>query len=414
MKRARLAKNQDRRIRSGHPWVFSNEIAEVEGSPAPGAEVLVEDHRGMPVGVGLYNPHSLIAIRLFSRRVRPIDEALFRDRIGRALTLRERILPVETTYRLIHGEGDFLPGLIVDRYGDYLGVQSLTAGIETRLDLILDLLQELIRPKGIVCRRDGSGRTLEGLERMEPLERGEVPELIDAPYEGYVLTIDLRGGQKTGEFLDQRENRKRVAREAHGKRVLDLYCHTGLFALHCAAAGAKSVLGIDSSRPALERARENHRRNAAMKDVTFREARVEDVLRAFGREEERFDLIVLDPPALVKSRKTLDEGVRKYVTLNASAMRLLAPGGTLATATCSHHVDAPAFLDLLRTAAKMAGARFRLVEVMGQSRDHPVLLAARETSYLTMALAERIDGPTPGGAPSDDVLPDDAAEESTK
>lgn len=411
MKRARLAKNQDRRIRSGHPWVFSNEIAEVEGSPPPGAEVLVEDHRGMPVGVGLYNPHSLIAIRLFSRRVRPIDEALFRDRIGRALALRERILPVETTYRLIHGEGDFLPGLIVDRYGDYLCVQSLTAGIEARLDLILDLLQELIRPKGIVCRRDGSGRTLEGLERMEPLERGEVPELIDAPYEGYVLTIDLRGGQKTGEFLDQRENRKRVAREAHGKRVLDLYCHTGLFALHCAAAGARSVLGIDSSRPALERARENHRRNAPMKDVTFREARVEDVVRAFGREEERFDLIVLDPPALVKSRKTLDEGVRKYVTLNASAMRLLAPGGTLATATCSHHVDAPAFLDVLRTAAKMAGARFRLVEVMGQSRDHPVLLAARETAYLTMVLAERIDGPTPG-APSDDVLPDDAAEES--
>ncbi len=411
MKRARLAKNQDRRIRSGHPWVFSNEIAEVEGSPPPGAEVLVEDHRGMPVGVGLYNPHSLIAIRLFSRRVRPIDEALFRDRIGRALTLRERILPVETTYRLIHGEGDFLPGLIVDRYGDYLCVQSLTAGIEARLDLILDLLQELIRPKGIVCRRDGSGRTLEGLERMEPLERGEVPELIDAPYEGYVLTIDLRGGQKTGEFLDHRENRKRVAREAHGKRVLDLYCHTGLFALHCAAAGARSVLGIDSSRPALERARENHRRNAPMKDVTFREARVEDVVRAFGREEERFDLIVLDPPALVKSRKTLDEGVRKYVTLNASAMRLLAPGGTLATATCSHHVDAPAFLDVLRTAAKMAGARFRLVEVMGQSRDHPVLLAARETAYLTMVLAERIDGPTPG-APSDDVLPDDAAEES--
>ena len=412
MTRARLAKNQDRRIRSGHPWVFSNEIAEVQGSPAPGAEVVVEDHRGMPIGVGLYNPHSLIAIRLYSRRVRPVDEALFRDRIARALTLRERIYPVESTYRLIHGEGDFLPGLIVDRYGDYLGVQSLTAGIEARIELILDLLEEALGPKGIVCRRDGSGRSLEGLDRLEPIERGETPEAVDAPYEGYVLTVDLRGGQKTGEFLDQRENRKRVAREAHGKRVLDLYCHTGLFAIHCAAAGAKSVLGIDSSRPALERARENHRRNAPMRDVTFREARVEDVLRAFGREGERFDMIVLDPPALVKSRKTLDEGVRKYVTLNASAMKLLAPGGTLATATCSHHVDAPAFLDLLRTAAKMAGARFRLVEVMGQSRDHPVLLAARETSYLTMALAERIDGPSPGGAPSDDVLPDDAAEES--
>ncbi|HEU4724596.1 MAG TPA: class I SAM-dependent rRNA methyltransferase [Candidatus Eisenbacteria bacterium] len=412
MTRARLAKNQDRRIRSGHPWVFSNEIAEVEGSPAAGAEVLVEDHRGTPIGVGLYNPHSLIAIRLYSRRVRPVDEALFRDRIGRAIALRQRIYPVESTYRLIHGEGDFLPGLVVDRYGDYLSAQSLTAGIEARIELILDLLEEMVGPKGIVCRRDGSGRALEGLDRLESIERGETPESVDAPYEGYVLTVDLRGGQKTGEFLDQRENRKRVAREAHGKRVLDLYCHTGLFSIHCAAAGAKSVLGIDSSRPAIERARENHRRNASLRDVVFREARVEDVLRAFGREGERFDMIILDPPALVKSKKTLEEGVRKYITMNASAMRLLAPGGTLATATCSHHVDAPAFLDLLRNAAKMAGARFRLVETMGQSRDHPVLLAARETSYLTMVLAERIDGPTPGEASSDDVLPDDATEES--
>ena len=403
MTRVRLAKNQDRRLRSGHPWVFSNEIEEAEGSPTPGAEVVVEDHRGVPVGVGLYNPHSLIAVRLYSRRVRSVDEALFRDRIARAMALRARILPVETTYRLIHGEGDFLPGLVVDRYGDYLGLQALTAGIEARLETILRVLDETLRPKGIVCRRDASSRTLEGLARMDPLVICEVPDRIDAPYEGLVLTVDLRNGQKTGEFLDQRENRKRVAQEAHGKRVLDLYCHTGLFAVQCAAAGAKSVTGIDSSGPALERARENHRRNAPTRDIVFREAPVEESLRALGRDEERFDMIVLDPPALVKSRKALAEGVRKYVGVNAAAMRLLAPGGTLATATCSHHVDAPAFLDILRTAAKTAGARFRLVEVRGQSRDHPVLLAARETSYLTMVLAERVDGATPEGTPEEIV-----------
>jgi 23S rRNA (cytosine1962-C5)-methyltransferase len=259
------------------------------------------------------------------------------------------------------------------------------------------VLDELLKPRGIVCRRDASSRTLEGLARMDPLVIGDVPDRIDAPYEGLVLTVDLRNGQKTGEFLDQRDNRKRVAHEAHGKRVLDLYCHTGLFAVQCSIAGAKSVTGIDSSGPALERARENHRRNAPTRDIVFREAPVEETLRLLGRDEERFDMIVLDPPALVKSRKALAEGERKYISVNAAAMRLLAPGGTFATATCSHHVDAPAFLDLLRIAARTAGARFRLVEVMGQSRDHPVLLAARETSYLTMVLAERVDGATPDG-----------------
>jgi 23S rRNA (cytosine1962-C5)-methyltransferase len=396
--RVRLAKNQDRRLRSGHPWVFSNEIEAAEGNPGPGDEVLVEDHRGTPVGVGLYNPNSLIAVRLYSRRVRAVDEALFRDRIARAIALRRRILPVERTYRLIHGEGDFLPGLVVDRYDDYLGVQSLTAGVERRLEMILPLLEEMLKAKGIICRRDASGRALEGLDRLDSIEWGHVPERVDAPYEGFVLTVDLRGGQKTGEFLDQRENRLRVAREAHRRRVLDLYCHTGLFALHCATAGAKSVLAIDSSGPALERARENHRRNAMLRDVEFREAQVEDALRALGKEGERFDMIVLDPPALVKSKKSMAEGLRKYAAVNASAMRLLPSGGTLATATCSHHVDAAAFLDVLRLAAKMAGARFRVVEVMGQGRDHPVLLSARETAYLTMVLAERIDGAEPGAS----------------
>jgi 23S rRNA (cytosine1962-C5)-methyltransferase len=386
----RLAKNQERRIRAGHPWVFSNEIESVDGEPESGGEVLVQDHRGGIVGVGLYNPRSLIAARLFARRERAIDADLFRERIRAARALRERIYPVETTYRLVYSEGDFLPGLIVDRYGDYLAVQSLTTGIERRLDVVLDVLQEVMEPAGIVCRRDAPARAYEELPLLEPLERGSVPERVDAPYQGFVLTVDLRTGQKTGEFLDQRENRFRVARESVGRRVLDLYCYTGLFSLHCATAGAASVLGVDRSAPALERARENARRNAPNRALEFRAEEVENYVRAAVAGSDRFGMIILDPPALVKSRKSLQEGLRKYAQLNAAALRLLEPGGVLATATCSHHVDAPLFLEVLRSAAKDAGQPLRVVEVMGQSRDHPVLLAARETSYLTMVIAERI------------------------
>ena len=390
MARIVLAKNQERRLRSGHLWVFSNEIASIEGSPEPGGEVLVEDSRGGTVGAGLYNPHSLIAVRLFARRARAIDETLLRERLEQAKALRERIYPVESTYRLVYSEGDFLPGLIVDRYGDYLGVQSLTMGIERRLDPILDLLMDVMKPAGICCRRDAPARAYEGLPLLEPLERGTVPDRVDAPYEGYVLEVDLRSGQKTGEFLDMRENRKRVAKEARGRRVLDLYCYTGLFSLHCAAAGAAEIVAVDRSGPALARARRNLERNAPGKSVTFVEEETESALVRLGAEGSRFDMIVLDPPSLVKSRKSFREGAAKYEALNASAMRLLPPGGVLATATCSHHVDAPVFLDILRAAAKRAGAAFRVVDVRGQSRDHPVLLAARETAYLTLALLERI------------------------
>jgi 23S rRNA (cytosine1962-C5)-methyltransferase len=352
--------------------------------------VAVVDHRGQPVGVGLYNPHSLIAVRLYARHVRAIDANLFRDRLDVALALRRRILPVESTYRLIHGEGDFLPGLVVDRYGDYLCVQSLTVGIERRIESILDILEDVLQPKGILCRRDSQARSLEGLPLLEPLERGRVPERVEAPYEGMMLMTDLRHGQKTGEFLDQRENRKLVAREAQGRSVLDLYCYTGLFSLHCAMAGASSILGIDSSAPAIERARANAERNAPGRGIDFRVQEVERALEGFAREEARFDMIVLDPPALVRSRKALEEGARKYVAINSAALQLLKSGGTLATATCSHHVDAEGFLEILRAAAKHARVDLRVVKVLGQSRDHPILLSARETSYLTLVVAERI------------------------
>src|SRR6185295_1684991 len=318
-----------------------------EGAPEPGGEVVVLDHRGGTVGVGLYNPHSLIAVRLFARRERPIDATLFRERITQAVELRRRILPVESTYRLVFSEGDFLPGLVVDRYGDYLSVQSLTLGVEQRIDTILDLLMEIVKPTGLICRRDSPSRTHEQLPLLEPLLRGDVPARVDAPYEGYVIECDVMSGQKTGEFLDQRQNRKRVAQEAVGRKTLDLYCYTGLFSLHCATAGAASVVGIDRSGPAIERARNNHLRNAPTRAIEFREEEVEPALERFDLEGTRFDMIVLDPPSLVKSRKTFREGAAKYEAVNAAAMRLLPAGGMLASATCSHHVDAAAFLDIL-------------------------------------------------------------------
>jgi len=390
MAAVRLAKNQDRRLRSGHPWVFSNEIESADPGLIPGDEVVVLDHRDQPFGVGFYNPHSLIAVRLYARHARPIDANLVRDRVDQALQLRKRILPVETTYRLIHGEGDFLPGLVVDRYGDYLCVQSLTAGIERRIEWIVDVLEEMLHPRGILVRRDSQARSLEGLPLQDALTRGDIPDRVETPYEGMVLETDLRHGQKTGEFLDQRENRKRVARESAGRSVLDLYCYTGLFSLHCVMAGAASVLGIDSSAPAIERARANAARNVPGRETSFLAEGVERALERLAREEARFDMIVLDPPALVRSRKALAEGARKYIAVNSAALQLLKPGGTLATATCSHHVDAEAFLDILRAAAKHARAELRVADMLGQSRDHPVLLAARETSYLTMVIAERI------------------------
>jgi 23S rRNA (cytosine1962-C5)-methyltransferase len=223
-----------------------------------------------------------------------------------------------------------------------------------------------------------------------PLYFQRLAEVAALGYEGFVLETDLKSGQKTGEFLDQRENRRRVAQESRGRRVLDLFCHTGLFSLQCAAAGAASVLGVDSSGPAIERARNNHRRNASTRPVEFRQADVETEVERLELDGHRFELIVIDPPSLVKSRKAFREGAAKYEALNASAMRLIPAGGMLASASCSHHVDATSFLDILRAAAKRAGAAFRIVEVRGQSRDHPMLLAMRETSYLTMVLAERI------------------------
>jgi 23S rRNA (cytosine1962-C5)-methyltransferase len=389
-KRLVLRKNQDRRVRGGHPWIFSNEVATLEGAPAPGDLVEVADVRGAFLGRAYYNPQSLICARLVTRKRDEVDADLFVKRMERAVRLREAALPDERTVRVVYGESDFLPGLIVDRYGDHLAVQVLTLGMELRQDLVREALERVFAPRGVVRVADSPLRTLEGL----PLERGvwwgEVPERVEVELEGFKVEADLLHGQKTGLFLDQRLNRRIAESRAAGKRVLDLFCYQGEWAMHAARGGAASVLAVDSSEPALAAAARNLERNGLQDRVGLRRGDVFDVLRQLERAGERFGLVILDPPALVKSRKHMAAGARAYRELNRAAMALLEEEGVLMTCSCSHHLDDTLFHQVLLEAARAAHRPFRVVEWRAESPDHPQLLAVPETHYLKCAVLQAV------------------------
>jgi 23S rRNA (cytosine1962-C5)-methyltransferase len=385
-----LRKNQDRRVRGGHPWIFSNEVARVEGSPADGDLVEIADFRGAFLGRAYYNHRSLICARVLTRGRDEIDAAFFARRLQRALRYREGVLPGERTVRLVHAEGDQLPGLVIDRYGDHLVVQVTTLGIERRLDLVREAIEQVLAPAGVVRAGDSPLRALEGL----PLERvpwwGEVPERIEVEVGGLALEVDLLGGQKTGLFLDQRLNRRALEARAAARRVLDLFSYQGEWALHAARGGAASVLAVDASEAALAVARRNAERNGLGERVHWRRGDAFDVARELGRGEERFDVVVIDPPALIKSRSHLAAGARAYRELNAAAMGLLTEGGTLITCSCSHQLEDALFRQVLLEAARAARRPFRVVEWRGESPDHPQLLAVPETHYLKCAVLEAV------------------------
>jgi len=389
-KRLVLRKNQDRRVRGGHPWIFSNEVATLEGAPAPGDLVEVADVRGAFLGRAYYNPQSLICARLVTRKRDEVDADLFVKRMERAVRLREAALPGECALRVVYGESDFLPGLVVDRYGDHLAVQVLTLGMELRQDLVREALERVFAPRGVVRVADSPLRTLEGL----PLERGvwwgEVPERVEVELEGFRVEADLLHGQKTGLFLDQRLNRRVAESRASGKRVLDLFCYQGEWAMHAARGGAASVLAVDSSEPALAAATRNLERNGLQDRVGLRRGDVFDVLRQLERAGERFGLVILDPPALVKSRKHLAAGARAYRELNRAAMALLEEEGVLMTCSCSHHLDDALFHQVLLESARAAHRPFRVVEWRAESPDHPQLLAVPETHYLKCAVLQAV------------------------
>jgi 23S rRNA (cytosine1962-C5)-methyltransferase len=385
-----LRRNQDRRVRGGHPWIFSNEIERLEGDPEPGAVLEVVDARGAFLGRAYWNPHSLIAARLLTRGRDEIDAGFFVKRIERALRLRESVLPGESALRLIYGEADLLPGLVVDRYGDVLVTQVLTLGIENRQDLVREALSRVLKPRGVIRAADSPLRALEGLPLARDLWWGEVPERLEVSIEGFTVEVDPWHGQKTGLFLDQRVNRRRAEARAHGRRVLDLFCYQGEWSLHAVRGGAESVLAVDSSEGALAAARRNLERNAATERVELARADAFDRARELEQAGRRFGLVIVDPPALIKSRRHVAAGARAYREINRAAMAMLDEEGVLITCSCSHHLDDTLFRQVLIEASRAARRPFRVLEWEGESPDHPQLLAVPETHYLKCAVLQAL------------------------
>jgi 23S rRNA (cytosine1962-C5)-methyltransferase len=375
-----LRNKEDRRILAGHPWVFSNEIRETKGSPAIGEVVEVVAASGLTLGTGFYNPHSLIAARILSPTIESFDAAFFRMRLTAAKELRERLYPGETAYRLVHGEGDFLSGLVIDRYNDHFVVQTFSFGMDQRLPLICDALRELFAPASIVARNESSLRTLENLPLGTNVLYGE-PSPTVITVMGLKYTIDTREGQKTGFFLDQRENRTALARFCGNARVFDGFCHDGGFALTAARAGAREVLGVDVSADAVARARANAVLNG-IEVARFEEGDVFEGLAGLAASGEKFDVVVLDPPSFTRSRKNVQAAKKGYRDLHLAAYPLLPPGAILFTASCSHHILPEVFLDIIDDSARRAGRRLQLLDWRGAAPDHPTLPAVPETRYL--------------------------------
>jgi 23S rRNA (cytosine1962-C5)-methyltransferase len=380
-----LRPREERRLLDGHSWVFSNEIASLEGSPSAGSVVTVRRHDGRTIGVGFFHPHSLIAVRILDREPRPIDRAFFEERIRTALRKRERLFPDDSAYRIVHGESDGLPGLIVDRYGSNLVLQAVSAGMDQRLDLISDALEDLLHPTAIVLRNDSALRALEGLPETTAVHRGSVDGPVEVTENGLFYTVDLLHGQKTGLFLDQKLNRLRIRRYAKDRTVLDCFSNDGGFTLNAAAAGAREVEGVDISAEATARAAANAQRNG-LTQARFTTADVFDDLRNRTQGSVRYGMIVLDPPSFTKSRKTVATALRGYRSINTMALSLLEPGGVLVSASCSHHIDRETFLEMLHESALKARRGIQVAEVCGASPDHPALLSMPETSYLKLAV----------------------------
>ncbi len=369
---------------SGHPWIFRSDVVSPPDTEA--GAVTVHDQRGKAIGTALWSPLSEISLRLLDRDPSAsIDAAWWGARIAAAAERRASLAQVTNAWRIVHGEGDALPSLIVDRYAGYLVVQLMSAGIEAFRGEIADALSELFDPSGILARNDASTRAREGLPRDTELLAGSVPEAIEVVEYGVKYLAAPWTGQKTGAFIDQRESRHLVGTVARGE-ALDCFSYHGSFALHL-ALNAMRVTAVDVSAAALERARENAARNA-LDNIDFVEADTFEFLRERERAGDRYDTIVLDPPAFAKNRASVTGALRGYKDINMRAMRLLRPSGLLYTASCSFHVSRNAFLDMLRSAAADSGRRIILRELTGQAIDHPEVLTIPETGYLKGALVE--------------------------
>jgi 23S rRNA (cytosine1962-C5)-methyltransferase len=372
------------RLRRGHPWVFRSDIERFPALPA--GVVRVEESNGAPLGWALWSPESEIALRQIERdSYRDVDAAWWHARLTTALRRREPLRADANAYRLVHGEGDGLPSLVVDRYDEWLVVQLLSAGLETQREHIVASLRELTGCRGILARNDVASREREGLPRNVELLFGDVPRTVEVLEHGVRYLAAPWDGQKTGAFLDQRENRVLVGQLARG-RALDCFAYHGSFALHLAQR-AEHVTALDISAPALARVAEHAERNG-LSNIEAVEGDAFDVLRAWYREGRQFDTIVVDPPAFAKSRGALDGALRGYKDINLQAIKLLAPGGTLFSASCSHHLSRGLFFEMLQEAVGDSGRRMALRAFTGQPVDHPEIIGIPETGYLKGAVIE--------------------------
>ena len=366
------------RVASGHPWIFSSDVAERDHA-APGSVVKVIDPHGRPLGMAHYSSTSQICLRLLSRDVQEIGPEFFARRIAEANEYRRNVVRDTDAYRVVHGEGDRLPALIVDRYGDYLVIQTLDQGMDAAKDWIIAALVDLFSPRGIVARNDVAVRQHEQLPLETGVVFGEAPRELTVRMNGLAFRADLLEGQKTGIFLDQRENYVAAGHYAKGK-ALDCFTCTGGFALYIATK-CESVEAVDSSAAALATAEANRLANG-ISNVEFREADVFEVLAGYASARREFSTVVLDPPAFAKSRRNLDAAARGYKEINLRALRLLGPGGILVTCSCSHHLSEAMLLEIVAEAALDAGRELRVIERRTQAQDHPILLTVPETHYL--------------------------------
>ena len=377
----------EQRIRSGHPWIYRADVVDV--SAAGGDIVEVVGPRRRRIGSALFSDQSQISIRMLTVGEEAVaDDALLRTRIGRAIRFRESLGLDATAYRLVHGEADLLPSLVVDRYGDYLVIQALSQGMDRLLPAITLILVDLLKPAGILARNDPKVRALEGLPQSIDVLYGEIPDAIlvrEGPVE---YDVDLRKGQKTGLFLDQRENREAAARYARG-RLLDCFSYNGGFALRL-ARNCPEAEALDISSDAVERIRANAVRNG-VPHVQAREVNVFDELRRLERAGARYDTIVLDPPAFAKNKASIPNAMAGYKEINLRAMRLLNPGGYLVTCSCSYNVNEEMFASVIHEASIDSHTPVTIVEKRMQGRDHPVLVAVPETYYLKCFILRRVE-----------------------
>ena len=384
-----LRRGAHHRVESGHPWIYKTEIDHEEGTIQPGNIVDVFNFRLKFIGRGYWNPRSQITVRLLTRQsTEAIDRDFFRRRIQAAWDYRQKFIIEPEFCRLIFGEADFLPGLIVDKFGALLVIQTLTLGIDVHKETIVSLLDEMFQPDGIFERNDVPVREIEGLKQQKGFLKGKCPTIIAVQENGFSFNADIENGQKTGFFYDQRENRAFLKPIMSGAEVLDCFCHTGSFAVHAAKYGARSVTAIDISAQAIALAVQNAKLNGVEGICQFETANAFNILRTWSDQGRLFDVVILDPPAFTKSKASLEGAARGYKEINLRGLKMVRPGGFLVTCSCSYHMDRDLFRAIVNDAAQDVNRQIRQVEYRTQGKDHPILPASPETEYLKFLVVQ--------------------------